>query len=113
MNGDEPMRDFKKNRNITALGPNININPNVNFSNMPSPAINSPTLPPSLNNMNITNQNSNQSVTASSTTTSSTNNSSTNPNMMSPSNNKLINQVYVMEGQKSPSNYSKESRISE
>jgi hypothetical protein len=100
MNGDEPMRDFKKNRNISGMVPHININPNINYT----PTINSPTLPPGNNN------GINQS--ASSSTTASTNTASTNPNILSPPNNKLINNVYVMEGQKSPStNYNKEFRI--
>jgi len=101
MNGDEPMRDFKKNRNISGMVPHININPNINYA----PTINSPTLPPSNNNV------ANQSASISTTTSTST--ASTNPNILSPPNSKLMNNVYVMEGQKSPATtYAKESRIS-
>jgi hypothetical protein len=100
MNGDEPMRDFKKNRNISGTVPHININSNINHA----PTINSPTLTPS--NNNGINQSANSSTTASNSS------ASTNPNILSPPNNKLINNVYVMEGQKSPStNYTKEFRI--
>lgn len=109
MESDEPIRDFKKNRNVSSTSPsppiNININPNINYTGINNPLMSSPTLPPS-HAPNIVNPNNNS--------ISSNSSNGSNPNMIAPTNNKLMNQVYVIEGQqKPPSNYMKEPRFSE